>query len=179
MHYFRKTLYRTCLAGLWICLKSDYIRVLNMALVLKIPGNCFYQDFEYASVLYIPWFWIFQVSEEAKFLNKSEFWTCQGSEYTRVTQASEYVWIFLGNSWICMIISEYATMLNTNSTLLQPVSLRSQFSIFEISVKKDLYYFLKTLYRRCLTGLWVYLRSWVYQGSEYARDLYIPRFWIC
>ena len=80
------------------------------------------------------------------------FWIYPGPENIGVTQA-ECVWISLNNSWICLIISEYVEMSNTNLTLLPPVSLRSQFSIFENSARKNLHCFRKTLYRRCLTGL--------------------------
>ena len=52
-------------------------------------------------------------------------------------------------------------------------------TLFENSAKKNLHYFRKTFYRRCLTGLWVYLRSWIYQGSKYTRVLNIPGLWIC
>ena len=54
----------------------------------------------------------------------------------------------------------------------------SQFSIFENSVKKNLHYFRKRLFRRCLTGLWICLRSWIYQGSEYVMVPNMPWFWI-
>ena len=80
------------------------------------------------------------------------FWIYPGPENIGVTQA-DCVWISLNNSWICLIISEYVEMSNTNLTLLPPVSLRSQFSIFENSARKNLHCFRKTLYRRCLTGL--------------------------
>ena len=75
-------------------------------------------------------------------------------------------------------------MLNTNSTLFRPVSLMTKFAIFGKCAKKKLHNFCKTLYRRCLRGLWIYLRSWIYQGSEYGsssryiRGLHIPGFWI-
>ena len=78
-------------------------------------------------------------------------------------------------------------MLTTNSTLLRPVSLRSQLAIFENKAKKNLHYFRKTLYRRCLTELsiflevlnisvfWIWLWFWICEGSEYARVLNITR----
>ena len=92
-------------------------------------------------------------------------------------------------------------MLNINFTLLQPVSLRSQFAIFENSSKKNLHCFRKTFNRKCLTELWICLRTWIcqgskycsgskyarvlhilgfliYQGSQYARVLNMPGFWI-
>ena len=77
--------------------------------------------------------------------------------------------------------------LNTNSTLLRPVSLRSQFPIFENSAKKNLHYFRKTIYCRCWAGLWICLKYtkvlnisgfWICQGSKYAKFLNIPGFWI-
>ena len=41
-------------------------------------------------------------------LNMSGLWTSiyQGSEYARFTRGSEYAWISLNNSWICLILSE-------------------------------------------------------------------------
>ena len=103
LHYFRKTLYRRCLTELWICFMSWIYQC-----------SWYGSDSEYARVLNIPGFWI-----------------CKGSEYTKITQASECVWISLDNSWICLIMFEYARMLNTNSTLFQPVLLRLQFAIFK------------------------------------------------
>ena len=81
-------------------------------------------------------------------------------------------------------MSECARILNTDLTSLQLVSLRSEFSIIEKSAKKNLHYFCKTLYRRCLRELWFCLRSWIYQssvygsGSKYAGVLHIPGFLI-
>ena len=136
-------------------------------------------------------FSICQKSEYVRSLNVAGFWICQVSEYTRVLnipgfrQSSECVWISLDTSWICLIMSQYDRMLNTNSTLLRPASVRSQFPIFENSAKKNLHYFRKTFCRRCLTGLWICLRSWIHQGSEYGSGfkyaiiaLHIPLFWI-
>ena len=77
----------------------------------------------------------------------------------------------MDNSLICLIMSEYGRILNTNLTLLRLVLLRSQFAIFENSAKKNLRYFRKKLCRRCLTRLWICYRSWIYHGSEYARVL--------
>ena len=76
-------------------------------------------------------------------------------------------------------------MFKTNSSLLWLVSLRLEIAIFEKSTYKNLHYFRKTLYRRCLRGFWSCLRPWIYQGSEYgsgseyARVLYLTGFWIC
>ena len=131
-------------------------RVVNMLEILNIPGF---------------WIWLW-------------FWICQGSEYTGVTQSSECLWISLDNFWIWLIMSEYARMLNTYSTLLEPVSLRSEFAIFGKCAKMKLHNFRKTLYCRCLRGLWIYLRSWIYQGfeygsgSRYTRVLNITEFWL-
>ena len=175
--------------------------VLNIALVLNIPGFSLYHGSEYARVLnmtglwiyqgskYVrvvnmPGFWIYQYSEYSRVLNIPQFWIFQGSEY--LFQGSEYAmvlnlsgcWIYRGYTgfWLCLhcswVIPEYARVLNTNSTLLQPVSLRSQFAIFENSVKKNLHYFRKIIYRRCLRKMWKCLGSWIYQGSEYGRALY-------
>ena len=103
------------------------------------------------------------------------FWIYQGSKYGSGT---EYV------STGVIEASECAWMLNTNSTLLRPVSLRSQFTIFENKAKKNLHYFRQTLYRGFLRKMWICLRFWIYQGSEYgsgfqyARVLHIPGFGI-
>ena len=73
------------ISGFWICQGSKYTRVLNM------PGLWIYQGYEYVSVL-----------------NMLGFWIYQGSEYTWFTQASECAWTSLENSWVGLIISEYA-----------------------------------------------------------------------
>ena len=79
---------------------------------------------------------------DTRVLNMPGFWIWQGSEVTKVTQASECVWISLDNLWISLIMSEYVRMLNTNSTLFQPVSLRSQFLPYlKNSVKKYLHFY--------------------------------------
>ena len=162
----------------WICQGSEYDRVLNM------PGFWIWQGFEYTKVLNMSGFWIYQYSEYSKVLNIPQLWIFQGSEY--LFQGSEYAmvlnlsgfWIYRDYKgfWLCLhcswVIPEYARVLNTNSTLLQPVSLRSQFAIFENSVKKNLHYFRKTIYRRCLRKMWICLGSWIYQNSEYGRVLY-------
>ena len=92
---------------------------------------------------------------------------------------------FLQDKIDCLWNCSRLQMLNTNSTILRPVSLSSQFDIFANSAKKNLHYFCKTLYRSCgLTGFWICLRSWIYQGSEYdsgfeyARVLNISGIWI-
>ena len=41
-------------------------------------------------------------------LNKLGLEICKGSECTRVTQGSEYEWIWMNNSWICLIMPKYA-----------------------------------------------------------------------
>ena len=69
-------------------------------------------------------------------LSMPGFWTYQGSEYTGVTQTSECALISLHHSWICLFMSDYARMLNTNSILLWPVSLISELAIFEKKVQK-------------------------------------------
>ena len=40
------------------------------------------------------------------------FWICQDSEYVRVTQGSEYAWIYclIMSGWICLDMSEYANI---------------------------------------------------------------------
>ena len=47
------------------------------------------------------------------------FWLWESSENARVTQCSDYVWICLSNSWIYMIMPEYAWIfLNISKWLL-------------------------------------------------------------
>ena len=157
---------------MWNAVSQMFEEVVNMHEVLNIPGFWIsqgseytrvwiYQGSEYARVLNIIGFWIFQGSEYARVLNRPGFWIYQGFEYTGVTQTSDCAWISLDKSWICLIMSEYARMLNTNLTLLLPVSLTLEFTIFENGAKKNLHYFRKTLYRRCLEKLWICLRSWI------------------
>ena len=94
VNYLCKTPHRRCLTGFWICL-----------------GFWKCQDSEF---LKIPGFWIYQCCEHARalnmllVLNMSECWIYHGFKYTRVTQGSEYVCIWLSNSWICLIMPEYA-----------------------------------------------------------------------
>ena len=148
-------------------------------------------------------FSICQKSEYVRSLNVAGFWICQVSEYTRVlnipgfTQSSECVWISLDTSWICLIMSQYDRMLNTNSTLLRPASVRSQFPIFENSAKKICTIFAKRSvadvwqdceyawgpeYIRVLNMALVLNMPWLlctYHCSEYTRVLNVPGFWIC
>ena len=55
-------------------------------------------------------------SENPRFLNMprvlsmQEFWIDKGSEYASVIQGSEYVWICLNNSWICLKMPEDAAI---------------------------------------------------------------------
>ena len=107
-------------------------RVLNMALVLNIPGFCIYkksecsrvpnmpgfwiyQRSEYVSALNIPGFWIWLVFEYTKVLNMLRFCTCQDSEYTRVLNipglhrflnVPEYPWIIHEYAPSCLWISQ-------------------------------------------------------------------------
>ena len=125
-------------------------------------------------VLNIPGFWIYQGSEYAWVLNMPRFWIYHGSQYTGVTQASECAWISLDNSWICLIMSEYARIFNTNSTLLRLVSLRFQFSIREYAWDRE--------YTRILDMALVLVLHMpgfcIYQGFEYTRVLNMLGFWI-
>ena len=118
-------------------------------------------------VLIMPVFWIQQGSEYSRVPNMSRFWICHGSKYTRGLNTLRSHRLLIVPEYTC-VIPEYAKMLNVNSTLLRPVSLKSQFAIFENSVKKNLHYFRKALCRRCLRKLWMCLRSWTYQGSKYG-----------
>ena len=69
---------------------SEYASDFEHAIVLNIPRLGICQGSEYASgteyvrVLDIPWL------------------------YARVTQGSEYTWKCPNNSWICLIMPEYA-----------------------------------------------------------------------
>ena len=70
-------------------------------------------------------------------------------------------------------------MLNTNLTLLRPVSLRSQLAVFENKARKNLHYFVKQF----MTDAWQSCEhAW---GPEYtsvldmALILNMPGFWIC
>ena len=143
----------------------------------------------------MPGYWIYQGSEYAKFLNMSGFWIYHGSEYTGITQACECGIISLDTSWICLVMTEYARMLNTNSTLLQRVSWRSEFAIFKKCAKKNLHYFHKTCYyvwEGCeytcnseytnIVNMDLFLNmtgSWIYQGSDYTIILNISGSRIC
>ena len=106
---------------------SEYTRDLNM------PGFWIWQAFEYTRVFYFLGFWIYQ--------GYISFWMCLN---------------ILGNCWMCLIMSKYAAIMNTNFALLRSAS---QFTIFGNNAKKNLHYFCKIFYRGCLT---VY--AW---GSEY------------
>ena len=82
------------------CFIADgYVRALNMAQFLNMPGFWIYQSFKYASVINTPGFWICLW-----------FWMCQASEYDRVTQDSKYVSISLlpEYPWECLTMLEYA-----------------------------------------------------------------------
>ena len=84
-------------------------------------------------------------------------------------------------------------MLNTNFILLQVVSLKLQFVIFEKSAKKNLHCFCKTLYCRYLAESWrlissmlkilniaglkIWLCFYICQGSVYTRALNVPGLW--
>ena len=115
------------------------------------------------------------------------FWICEGSEYARVLNitrldrllnVSEYPWI----------IPEECFNMPKCWALTRPYSDRSRegcnLTYLKNSAKRNLHYFRKTLYGRCVRGLWVYLQSWIYQrseygsGSEYRRVMNIPCFWI-
>ena len=172
------------MAGLSICLRSWIYQ-----------GSQYGSGSKYARVLYILGFWICQATGYTRVLNMPRFWICQGSEYTRVTQACECGIISLDTSWICLAMTEYARMLNTNSTLLQRVSWRSEFALFKKCAKKNLHYFYKTIYyvwEGCkytcnpeytsILNMDLFLNmkgSWIYQGSEYTRILNISGYRIC
>ena len=53
--------------------------------------------------------WMFDwILNMLRVLNIPGFWIHQGFEYSRVTQGSEHAWIFLNNSWIYLIMPQYA-----------------------------------------------------------------------
>ena len=85
-------------------------------------------------------------------------------------------WISLDSFWICLTMSEYVRLLNSSLTFLRQVWRSSQFAMFENSAKKNFHYFCKTLYHRCLKGLWISLSSSIYQGFKYLKVLNIPEF---
>ena len=66
------------------------------------------------------------------------FWIFQGSVYVRFTQGSEYAWIYLNNSWICLIIPEYAWIYLNNSWIY--LNLQEWF-LFYILPLQSLVYF--------------------------------------
>ena len=84
---------------------SEYLIDSKNVTVLNICGFSKYQNSKYIRALSMPGFWIYQGSEEAsgsqytRFLNIPEFWICQGFTGT---------WICLNNSWICLVMPEYA-----------------------------------------------------------------------
>ena len=90
-----------------------------------MPGFCIYQGSEYTRILTIPVLWIFEGCEIP------QFQIYKGSEYTWVALATECTWISLYTSRICLIMCDYARMLNTNLILSRVVSLKSRFVIFE------------------------------------------------
>ena len=153
----------------WICQGCQYIRVLNMPWFwicqgseytrnLNTPGFWMYQGSEYNRVLNIPRFWIYQGSKYVRVLSMRSFLMYQGSAYTGVIQTFECSLISLDNSWICLIMSEYTRMLNTNWPYCDRSRWGRNLANLKKRAKKNLHYFHKALYRRCLRGLWVYLR---------------------
>ena len=105
------------ISGFWICQGSKYTRVLNM------PGLWIYQCYEYVSVL-----------------NMLGFWIYQGSEYTWFTQASECAWTSLENSWVGLIISEYAWIyLNISAYVWISLNL-SELIFFYMTPLQDIFY---------------------------------------
>ena len=100
----------------------------------------------------------------------------------------EYFWCKLiahGVRKRCTRLIAFTLLLKANSILLRPVPVKSYFVKFRNGAKKNLNYFCKALHGRCLTGFWIYLRSWIYQGTEigsgfnYAKVLHVAGFWIC
>ena len=102
--------------------------VLNMPLILNMPGFWIYLGSQYPRVLNVPGFWIYQGSEYTRVLNMppcSEytriliipgfwiplwFWIFLGSEYERFTQGLEYTWIIPEYAWSSLNMSEYASI---------------------------------------------------------------------
>ena len=117
-----------------------------MALLVNMAGFCVYQSFEYGRILNIPVLWIFEGCEIP------QFQMCKSSEYTWFTLPSKCSWISPGSSLICLIMCNYARMLNTSLILSRMVSLRSQFVIFENSAKINLHLFYEAHYHRFLTN---------------------------
>ena len=127
VNYFHKKLHRRCLTELWICLefwiyhRSEYTGVLN------IPEFwiCFWfwtcqgsgytgrtrafriQKFLLSTIhggrQYFP---VFHGPSTLKSVSPALIY--HGSKYARVTQGSEYAWICLNNSRMCLIVPECA-----------------------------------------------------------------------
>ena len=87
--------------GFWICKGSEYTRVLNMPLVLKMPAFRICQGSKYTKALNMP-----------LVLNLPRFWTNQGSEYVRVNRVlnmPKYAWLRLAEyAWKCLNMPTYA-----------------------------------------------------------------------
>ena len=184
----------------WICQGSEYSRNLNT------PGFWMYQGSEYNRVLNIPRFWIYQGSKYVRVLSMRSFLMYQGSVYTGVIQTFECFLISLDNSWICLIMSKYARMLNTNWLYCDRSRWGRNLANLKKRAKKNLHYFHKALfvdvwegceytcgpkYTRVLNGAlvlyakvldilgsWIWVWFWICQGSEYTIILNISGFQI-
>ena len=66
------------------------------------------QRYEYSGVLNTPELWICWGSELLLVLNMSGSWIYHKFKYVRVRQVSQYAWICLNNSWICLFMPECA-----------------------------------------------------------------------
>ena len=89
--HFRKTLHRRYLTGFWIS-----------------PGFSICQHSEYTGVPNIPGLWICQGSKYASWP-----WICQGVldiPWFKICQGYTGFWKCLNNSWICLILPEYASI---------------------------------------------------------------------
>ena len=156
--------------------------------LLWINLKCF-SSFRYGSkytrVLFTPRFSIYEGYEYGRILNMPLFPISQNFKYTGLTQATESLWISKHGSWIDLNMSENAGIFKINLIRISVVSLRSQFDILEKNPEKNLHFFCKMLYWRCLTGLRIWFGAWIYHGweydyaSKYAKVLYIPGFWLC
>ena len=149
-------------------------------MVLNMPRFWIYHGSENTKILNIPRFCICNCSEFTRVRNMLGFWICLGSDYTGVLNIPLLhsflnVWISMYSSCICLIISKYVRMLNTNSTLLWLVYLRLLFPYLKIVQKKK---------KKCI----IFIKSsvlYVWQGCkyswglEYTRVFKMPEFWIC
>ena len=88
-NYFPLTIFTKCfIVDVWICLEFWICQTSEHTGVLNVPGFRIYQGSEYVSYF-----------EYVRVQDIPRLWICQG--YTGF-------WIYLNNSWICLIMPECA-----------------------------------------------------------------------